>query len=78
LQEYLEVHLKLPYNAVVSEYQESGPLQSSDQVKVVGFEGVENLCDVLANIKAGHGLYVFSFSDLKAADKKISQLRRDR
>jgi hypothetical protein len=45
-------------------------------VKVVGFEGVENLYDVLANIKAGHGPYVFPLCDMKAADKKISQLRR--
>jgi len=52
-------------------------LQSDDQVKVVGFEGVENLCDVLANIKAGRSPYVFSLCDLKAADKKISQLRLD-
>jgi len=72
------VHLKLPYNAVVSEYQESGPLQSGNQVKVVGFKGVENLCYVLANIKAGHGLHVFSLCDLKAVDKKTSQLRLDR
>jgi hypothetical protein len=63
------VHLKLPYNAVVSEYQESSPLQSGDQVKVVGFEGVENLYGVLANIKDGHGLYVFSLCDLKAVGK---------
>jgi len=47
-------------------------------VKVVGFEGLKNLCDVLANIKAGRSPYVFPLCDMKEADKKISQLCVDR
>jgi hypothetical protein len=69
-QEYLEAHLKLPYDAVVSEYQERGPLQSGDQVKVFGFEGVEDLYGVLVNIKAGRNSYVFPLCDLKAVNEK--------
>ena len=69
-QEYLEAHLKLPFDAVVSEYQERGPLQVGDQVKVVGFEGVENLYGVLVDIKAGRIPYVFPLCDLKAANEK--------
>jgi hypothetical protein len=69
-QEYLEAHLKLPLEAVVSESQERGPLQSGDRVKVTGFEGVEDLYGVLVNIKVGRSAYVFPLCDLKAADKK--------
>jgi hypothetical protein len=69
-QEYLEAHLKLPFEAVVSEYQERGPLQDGDLVKVVGFEGVEDLYGVLVNIKAGRNAYVFPLCDLKAANEK--------
>jgi hypothetical protein len=69
-QEYLEAHLKLPFDAVVSEYQERGPLQAGDQVKVVGFEGVEDLYGVLVNIKAGRNSYVFPLCDLKAVNEK--------
>jgi len=39
-QEYLEAHLKLPFEAVVSEFQHRGPLQTGDQVKVIGLKGV--------------------------------------
>jgi len=41
--EYLEAHLKLPFEAEVSEFQERGPLQAGDLAKVIGFEGVEDL-----------------------------------
>src|SRR3972149_794018 len=69
-QEYLKARLKLPFEAVVSEYQERGPLQSGDRVTVVGFEGVEDLYGVLVNIKAGRNSYVFPFCDLKAINEK--------
>jgi hypothetical protein len=69
-QEYLEAHLKLPFDAVVTEYQERGPLQAGDQVKVVDFEGVEDLYGVLVNIKAGRNSYVFPLCDLKATNEK--------
>jgi len=69
-QEYLKARLKLPFEAVVSEYQERGPLQSGDRVTVVGFEGVEDLYGVLVNIKAGRNSYVFPLCDLKAINEK--------
>lgn len=71
-QEYLEAHLKMPFEAVVSEYQEHGPLQAGDLVKVVGFEGVEDLYGVLVNIKAGRNTYVFPLCDLKATNEKTA------
>jgi hypothetical protein len=71
-QEYLEGHLKLPFDAFISEYQERGPLQSGDQVKVVGFEGVEDLYGVLVNIKAGRNSYVIPLCDLKAVNEKFA------
>ena len=69
-QKYLEAHLKLPFDTVVSEYQERGPLQAGDQVKVVGFEGVEDLYGVLVNIKAGRNSYIFPLCDLKTTNDK--------
>jgi hypothetical protein len=69
-QEYLDAKLKLPFDAVVSEFQERGPLQAGDLVKVIGFEGVEDLYGVLVNIKARGNAYVFPLYDLKAANEK--------
>ena len=69
-QEYLEAHLKLPFEAVVSEFQERGPLRAGDLVKVIGFEGIEYLYGVLVNIKARGNAYVFPSYDLKAANEK--------
>ncbi len=68
--EYLEAHLKLPFEAVVSEFQERGPLRAGDQVKVIDFEGVEDLYGVLVNIKASGNAYIFPLCDLKAANEK--------
>jgi hypothetical protein len=69
-QEYLEAHLKLPFDAVVSEFQERGPLQAGDMMKVIGFEGLEDLYGVLVNIKARGNPYVFPLCDLKAANER--------
>jgi len=69
-QEYLEAHLKLPFEAAVSESQERGHLRFGDRVTVVGFEGVEDLYGVLVNIKAERNSYVFPLCDLKATNEK--------
>ena len=71
-QMYLEAHLKLPLEAVVSENQERGPLQAGDPVKVIGFEGVEDLYGVLVNIKARGRLYVFPLCDLEAVNENTA------
>ncbi|MGB7876311.1 MAG: calcium-binding protein [Anaerolineales bacterium] len=68
--EYLEAHLKLPFDAVVSEFQERGPLRVGDLVKVIDIEGVEDLYGVLVNIKIRGSAYVFPLCDLKAANEK--------
>ncbi len=69
-QEYLEMHLKLPFEAEVSESQERGPLRFGDRVKIISFEGVDGLYGILVNIQVGHQGYVFPLCDLKAVDKK--------
>ena len=69
-QEYLEAHLKLPFDAVVSEYQERGPLQAGDHVKVVGFEDADDLYGVLVNVNAGSKSHVFPLCDLEVVNEK--------
>jgi hypothetical protein len=69
-QEYLEAHLKLPFDAAVSESQERDLFRFGDHVNVVGFEGVQDLYGVLVIIKAGRNSNVFPLCDLKAVNKK--------
>ncbi len=69
-QEYMEVHLKLPFEAEVSESQDRGPLHFGDRVMVTGFEGAEDMYGILVNIKAGRKAYVLPLCDLKAVDQK--------
>ena len=69
-QEYMEAHLKLPFEAEVSEMQERGPFQAGDRVTVTGIEGAEDLYGVLVNIKARGSAYVFPLCDLKAVNQK--------
>ncbi len=69
-QEYMEVHLKLPFEAEVSEIQERGPLQAGDRVTVTGFEVIDDLYGILVKINAGGSAYVFPLCDLKAANQK--------
>ena len=69
-QKYLETHLKLPFEAEVSEMQERGTLQAGDRVTVMGFEGVQDMYGVLVNIEARGSAYVFPLCDLTAANQK--------
>ena len=69
-QEYMEAHLKLPFEAEVSEMQERGPFQAGDRVTVTGFDKIVDTYGILVNIKAGGSAYVFPLCDLKAANQK--------
>jgi hypothetical protein len=69
-QKYLETHLKLPFEAIVSESQGRGLLHFGDRVTVTGFEGAEDMYGILVDIKAGDNAFVFPLCDLKAANQK--------
>ena len=66
--EYLETRLAFSFEAQVTEWQERGPLQAGDQVKVLGIRDVEDLYGVLVDIRVGRRKYVFPLCDLKAMD----------
>jgi hypothetical protein len=41
-------------------------------VKVISFEGMEDLYGILVNIQVGHQGYIFPLSDVKATNKRSS------
>ncbi|WP_161598646.1 MULTISPECIES: calcium-binding protein [Desulfonatronospira] len=69
---HLEEVLKLPFEAVVSEFQEKGLLQQVDKVKVHGFEGWDNLYGIIVSIRAGRRKYAVPLCDLEVIDRTSS------
>ena len=68
--EYLNIHLKLPFEPDVFESQERGPLHNGVRVALTGFEGLIDSYGILVNIKIESSANVFPLCDLKAANQK--------
>jgi len=70
--DHLEKMLSFPFDAEVSEPQDRGPLQSGDQVKVIGIVEADDLYGVLVNVTQGRRRFVFPLCDLTVRDKKTT------
>jgi hypothetical protein len=75
---YLEKHLKVPFSAVVAEYQ-SGPIRAGDQVSVMGISEPDDHYGTLVHAKHKREFYEFPLCDLKApnTDTQTEQLVDD-
>ncbi len=69
---YLQQMLEFPFEAEVSEFQERGPLQADDRVKVHGIEGSEDPYGILVSLRKGRRKYVFPLCDLEVIDETSS------
>ncbi len=68
--EYLEAALVFPFEAVVAESQERGPMRVGDKVKVTGINEVEDdLYGLIADLRVGHRKYAFPLCELEVTDK---------
>jgi hypothetical protein len=61
---HLKKTLRSPFEAEVSELQESGRLRIGDQVIVKKIVGIDDLYGILVEIKGKHGVSVFPLCDL--------------
>lgn len=68
-EEYLGEHLVFPFEAEISEYQDRGPLQAGDRVKVTGIGLVDDLYGIIVDLRVGRRKYAFPLCDLKAVDE---------
>ena len=59
-----------PFEAVVSEYQERGPLRSGDRVKVLHVSAVDDLYGSIVHVGIGRKRYDFPLCDLETADRE--------
>jgi len=69
-EEYLEENLSFPFEAVVDEYQERGPLQASDRLKVTGIGLVDDLYGVIVDLRRGRNKYAFPLCDMGVVDER--------
>ncbi|MCB0189750.1 MAG: hypothetical protein KDE31_36010 [Caldilineaceae bacterium] len=70
---YLAGHLTFPFEAVVDEFQERGPLQSGDRVRVLGIEMVDDSYGVIVKLRHGRKVYHFPLCDLKMIGRASAQ-----
>ena len=79
-EEHLEKNLRFPFEAVIAEFQERGPLRGRDKVIVTGIGDVmDEKYGIIVELKVGRRKYAFPLCDLEATDKKSAnyQLVKD-
>ncbi len=69
---YLEHHLSFPFEAIVDEWQERGPLCSGDTVYVKKISLVDEVYGIIVSLKRRRKHYDFPLCDLAATDKTSS------
>jgi hypothetical protein len=68
-EEYLEANLIFPFEAEVDEYQEKGPLQAGDRVKVTGIGLVDDLYGIIVDLRRGRRKYAFPLCDMVVVEE---------
>jgi Calcium binding len=70
-EEHLEKNLRFPFEAVIAEFQERGPLRGGDRVIVTGIgEVMDEMYGIIVDVKVGKRKYAFQLCDLETTDKK--------
>jgi len=69
-EEYLEANLSFPFEAEVDEYQEKGPLQAGDRVKVTGIGLVDDMYGIIVDVRHERKKYALPLCDLAAIDRR--------
>lgn len=72
---YLSNQLFFPFDAEISAYQERGPLQQGDKVKVHGLVGSDDLYGVLVKLRLGRKEYHFPLCNIQVEDAKSNNYR---
>ena len=54
---------------MVDEYQDRGPLQAGDQVKVLSISAIDDSYGLIVRLRLGHQQYDFPLCNLKVVDQ---------
>jgi len=68
-EDYLEENLTFPFAAEIDEWQERGPLQAGDRVKVTGIGLVDDLYGIIVDVRHERRKYAFPLCDLAVVDE---------
>ena len=76
---YLEQHLSFPFEAVIDEHQERGPLTSGDKASITSISMVDEMYGVIVALRVGRKKYDYPLCECAATDKQSfnSQLIQD-
>lgn len=70
-EEHLEKNLRYPFEAVIAELLERGPLHVGDKVVVTGnADATDEKYGIIVDVRVGRRKYAFPLCDLEATDKK--------
>ncbi len=67
--EYMQAHLTFPFEAVVDEVQERGPLQAGDRVRVRSITDADDFYGIIVRLRRGQQQFDFPLCDLAAVDE---------
>lgn len=68
-EDHLEESLTFPFAAEIDEWQERGPLQAGDRVKVTGIGLVDDLYGIIVDVRHERIKYAFPLCDLAVVDE---------
>ena len=68
-EKYAAESLEFPFDAVICDHQEKGPLQLGDRLRVAAVDGYDDMRGVIVVARKGREKYWFQLLDLEAVDK---------
>ena len=75
-EKHLQKALSFPFEAEVFEYQEEGPLDTGDRVRVHRISLVDDHYGIIVDVRLGRRKYAFPLCDLEVVPKKSPNFQR--
>lgn len=74
-EQYLSNQLSFPFNAEISEYQDRGPLQKGDKIRIHDLIGSDDHYGILVKLRLGKNVYHYPLCIIRVKDKKSSNYK---
>ena len=66
---FLNENLSFPFDGKIAQYQNKGPLQQGDKIRIHGLLGYEDGYGVIVKLRFGRKVYHFPLSDIETVGK---------